>query len=155
MKTIHGQFPRHSSRYIKHDIKVCFLYFVCFKMSLNEMLLFILMRVEIILFDNSVLKMYLLSTQLNFHIHLIIWFCLFAPKKTICRKYMIKRLIHDLFHIIPATIPLPISALDCVSGWHGGLGIIPELIRKRSCINLYIMQTARRKKGKKRNIIYV
>jgi hypothetical protein len=48
---------------------------------------------------------------------------------------MIKRLIHDLFNIIPR----PISALDCVSGWYGGLGMIPGLIWKRSCINLYIL----------------
>ena len=69
-----------------------------------------------LLFDNSVLKMYLLSTQLNFHINLIILFCLFAQKKKICGKNMIKRLKNTFFHIIPATIPLPISALDCVSG---------------------------------------
>jgi len=33
----------------------------------------------------------------------------------------------------------PISALYCVSGLYGGLGMIPELIWKRSCINLYIV----------------
>ena len=106
------------------------------------MLRLIFMGKEMILFENSILKMYLLNTHLNFHINsLIISFCLFASYKTICRKYkmyMIKRLIHDLFHIIPAIIPWSISALDCVSGWYGGLGMIPGLIWKRLCINLYI-----------------
>jgi hypothetical protein len=50
--------------------------------------------------------------------------------RTICRKYIIKRLIHDLFHIIPAIFPRPISALDCVLGWYGGLWMIPGLIWK-------------------------
>jgi hypothetical protein len=31
---------------------------------------------------------------------------------TICRKYMVKRLIHDIFHIFPHTT----SALNCVLG---------------------------------------
>ena len=31
-----------------------------------------------------------------------------------------------------------ISSLDCVSGWYGSLGMIPGLIWKRSCINLYV-----------------
>ena len=57
---------------------------------------------------------------------------------TICRKYMIKRLIHYLFHIIPAIIPRLISTFHCVSGWYGGLWMLPGLIWKRSCINLYV-----------------
>ena len=32
-----------------------------------------------------------------------------------------------------------LSSLDCVSGWYGSLGMIPGLIWKRSCINLYIL----------------
>ena len=37
-----------------------------------------------------------------------------------CLKYMymIKRIIHDLFHIGPGIIPRPILTLDCVSGWY-------------------------------------
>jgi hypothetical protein len=64
-----------------------------------------------------------------------VW-CL-TPLSTIFQLYR-KRLIHDLFHFIPAIFPRPISTLDCVSAWYGVLGMIPGLIWKRSCINLYV-----------------
>ena len=67
-----------------------------------EMLPFIFLGVEMLLFDNSVLKMYLMNTQLNSHIKSFFFF--YLPHKAICRKYMIKRLIQDLFHIIPASM---------------------------------------------------
>jgi hypothetical protein len=35
-------------------------------------------------------------------------------------KTMMEISIHDLFHMISATTPWPISALDCISGWHTG-----------------------------------
>ena len=41
------------------------------------MLPLIFMRVEMLLFDNSVLKMYLLNTQLNFHKNSFNYFILF------------------------------------------------------------------------------
>ena len=75
------------------------------------MLPLIFMGVEMLLFDNSVLKMYLLNTQLNFHIKSVNSFSdAHLLHKTICRKYMTQRLIHDSFHIIPAIIPRPIYA---------------------------------------------
>jgi len=79
MKAIHGQFPHHNSREIKkkNDTKESHLYLLCFKMSSYEMLLLIFMGVEIILFENSVLKMYQLNTQLNFHINSLNYFILF------------------------------------------------------------------------------
>ena len=42
-----------------------------------EMLPLIFMRVEMILFWNSVLKMYLLNTHINFHINSFNYFILF------------------------------------------------------------------------------
>jgi hypothetical protein len=55
-----------------------------------------------ILIDNSVRKMHLLNTQLNFHIKSFNYFIFFnLPHKTICRKYVIKKIIHDLFHFSP------------------------------------------------------
>ena len=77
----------------------------------------IFMAVEMLLLDNSVLKIHLLNTQLNCLIMSFNYFILFyLLHKTICRKHMTKRLIHDLFHIFPAITPRPISTLDCVSG---------------------------------------
>ena len=49
--------------------------------------------VEMLLFDNSVLKMYLLNTQLTLHINSFHLVYLNLLQKTICQKYMIKRLI--------------------------------------------------------------
>jgi hypothetical protein len=53
----------------KVDNKESHLYFLCFKMPSCEMLPLILMRVEMIVFENSVLKMYLLNTHLSFQIN--------------------------------------------------------------------------------------
>ena len=46
-------------------------------MTSYEMLPLIFMWVEMILFENSVLKMYLLNTHLNFHINSFNYFILF------------------------------------------------------------------------------
>jgi hypothetical protein len=43
---------------------------------------------------------------------------------------MIKRLIHDRFHIIPAIIPRPISALDSIRADMGVFGVMFCLIFK-------------------------
>ena len=66
------------------------------------MLPLILMGEDMFLFVIRVLKMYLLNSQLNFHIKSLIFIYLifFCLLKTICRKYMTQRLIHDIFHII-------------------------------------------------------
>ena len=45
----------------------------------------------------------------------------YLPRKTICWRYMVIRLIHY-----------------CVSDWCGCLGMIRRMIGKRSCSNLYI-----------------
>ena len=58
--------------------------------------------------------------------------CLFSR----CRKYVINSLIHGHFHIGLVIIPLPILALNCVSGQYGGLGMITRSIWKCPCINL-------------------
>ena len=85
------------------DTKESHLYFLCFKMPSYEMLPLILMGVEMIVFENSVLKMYLLNTHLSFYRNSFHFVYLFH--RTICRKYMIKRLIHDFSHSILAIIP--------------------------------------------------
>ena len=60
-------------------------------MPSQEMLPLIFMRIEMLLFDISVLKMYLLNSQLNFHIKSLIFnyfiFFIFLVK-TICLKYI-------------------------------------------------------------------
>ena len=71
------------------------------------MLPLIFMGVEMLLFDNSVLKMYLLNTQLTLHINSFHLVYLNLLQKTICQKYMIKRLIYDLFQISLGIIPRP------------------------------------------------
>ena len=65
------------------------------------MLPLIFMGVEMLLFDNSALKMYLLNTQLNFHIKSFNYFSFYFIYliKQLFRSIMIKRLIQDLFHI--------------------------------------------------------
>ena len=54
-------------------------------------------------------------------------------------KYVIKRLWHEIFHIVPCINPWPISAfqLRC-RAWYGSLGLIPGPIWKKSCNNLLI-----------------
>jgi hypothetical protein len=78
--------------------------------------------VEMLLYDNSVLKMYLLNAQLNVHVrsltfsyeYFIFFICLV---KTICRKHTtIFFLIHGLSHNIPAITPRQMSARDAVEG---------------------------------------
>jgi len=58
-------------------------------------------------------KMYLLNSELNLHIKSLTFNYYFFL--LICRKYMIKRLIHELSHTILDIIPRPISAVACVS----------------------------------------
>jgi hypothetical protein len=60
--------------------------------------------------------------------------CLFSR----CRKYVINSLIHGHFHIGLVIIPLPILALDSVSGQYEGLGMITRPIWKCPCIDLYL-----------------
>ena len=60
--------------------------------------------------------------------------CLFSR----CRKYVINSLIHGHFHIGLVIIPLPILALDSVSGQYEGLGMISRPIWKCPCIDLYL-----------------
>jgi hypothetical protein len=100
-KRFRGNFPDiiHDK---KNDSKESHLHFLCFKMPSYEMLPLIFMGQEMILFENSVLKMYLLNTHLKFHINSFNYFILF-----ICfiKQFVISRLI---------------SAIDCVSGWYPG-----------------------------------
>lgn len=70
------------------------------------MLPLIFMAVEMLLFDNTVLKI-----KLRYK-YMYLFHFVYLLHKTICLKNMIQRLIHDLFHIIPR----PISALACVTG---------------------------------------
>ena len=54
-------------------------------------------------------------------------------------KYVIKRLWHDIFHIVPGINPRPISSLQLRRrAWYGSLGLIPGPIWKISCNNLLI-----------------
>jgi hypothetical protein len=54
-------------------------------------------------------------------------------------KYVIKRLWHEIFHIVPGINPRPISVLQLhCRTWYGGLGLIPGPIWKMAC-NLLIM----------------
>jgi hypothetical protein len=54
-------------------------------------------------------------------------------------KYVIKRLWHEIFHIVPGINPRPISALQLrCRAWYGSLGLIPRPIWKMSCNNLLI-----------------
>ena len=58
-------------------------------------------------------------------------------------KYVIKRLWHEIFHIVPGINPRPISALQlCCRAWYGSLGLIPGPIWKRSCNNLLLSPSA-------------
>jgi hypothetical protein len=54
-----------------------------------QMLLLIFMKVEMILFENSALKMYLLNTHLNFHIYSFNFLikCLFASENSLSKVY--------------------------------------------------------------------
>ena len=67
-----------SSRFTvnKKTTEESYLYFLCFKMPSYEMLPLIFMGVEMIVFENSVLKMYLLNTH-SFHINSFNYFILF------------------------------------------------------------------------------
>ena len=76
-----------------------------FQIAFIENVVINIYRVEMFSLDNSVLIMYLMNTQLSFHMNSLLFHFVYLLHKTICRKYMIKRLIHDIFHIIPAIIP--------------------------------------------------
>jgi hypothetical protein len=55
-------------------------------------------------------------------------------------KYVIKRLWHEIVHIVPGINPRPISALQLRCRiWHGSLGLIPGPIWKMSWNNLLIL----------------
>jgi hypothetical protein len=52
-------------------------------------------------------------------------------------KYVIKRLWHEIFHMVPGINPWPISALQLrCRAWYRSLGLIPGPIWKMSCNNL-------------------
>lgn len=86
------------------------------------MLPLIFMAVEMFLFDNTVLKIKL-PYKFMYLFHFV-----YLLHKTMCLKNMIQRLIHDLFPYNPS---IHISS-------RLRHGMIPELIWKRSCGNLYI-----------------
>jgi hypothetical protein len=55
-------------------------------------------------------------------------------------NFVIKRLWHEIFHMVPGINPRPISALQlCCRAWYGSLGLIPGPIWKMSCNNLLII----------------
>ena len=55
-------------------------------------------------------------------------------------KYVIKRLWHEIFHIVPGINPRPISALQLsCQAWYGSLELIPGPIWKMSCNNLLLL----------------
>jgi hypothetical protein len=55
-------------------------------------------------------------------------------------KYVIKRLWHEIFHIVPGINPRPISGLQLrCRAWYGSLGLIPWPIWKMSCNNLLLL----------------
>ena len=55
-------------------------------------------------------------------------------------KYVINRLWHDIFHIVPGISPRPISTLQLrCRAWYGSLGLIPGPIWKMPCNNLLIL----------------
>jgi hypothetical protein len=57
-------------------------------------------------------------------------------------KYVIKRLWHEIFHMVLGINPRPISALQLrCRAWYGSLGLIPGPIWKISCNNLLLLVT--------------
>ena len=55
-------------------------------------------------------------------------------------KYVIKRLWHESFHIVPGINPRPISTLQLRCwAWYGSLGLIPGPIWKMSCNSLLVL----------------
>ena len=53
---------------------------------------------------------------------------------------MIKRLWHEIFHMVPSLNPRPISALQLrCRAWYGSIGLIPGPIWKMSCNNLLLV----------------
>jgi hypothetical protein len=53
---------------------------------------------------------------------------------------VIKRLWHEIFHMVPGINPRPISALQLrCRAWYGSLGLIPGPIWKMSCNNLLLL----------------
>ena len=74
---------------------------------------------------------------------------------------MIKRLWHEIFHMVPGINPRPISALQLrCRAWYGSLGIIPGPIWKMSCNNLLLFvyeachTTASQEKRKETSLIF-
>ena len=60
-------------------------------------------------------------------------------EKVNVKWYVIKRLWHEIFDIVPGINPQPISALQLRSrAWYGSLGLIPGPIWKMSCNNLLL-----------------
>ena len=65
-------------------------------------------------------------------------------------KYVIKRLWHEIFHMIPGINPRPISALQLRCwAWYGCLWLIPGPIWKMSCNNLFVLIKKYTKKKKR------
>ena len=63
-------------------------------------------------------------------------------------KYVIKRLWHEIFHIVPGINTRPISALQLrCRAWYGRLGLIPRPIWEMSCNNLLLQWTDGNVKG--------
>jgi hypothetical protein len=55
-------------------------------------------------------------------------------------KYVIKRLWHEIFHMVPGINPRPIAALQLrCRAWYGSLGLIPGPIWKMACNNLLLI----------------
>jgi hypothetical protein len=55
-------------------------------------------------------------------------------------KYVIKRLWHEIFHMVPGINPRPITDLQLrCRAWYGSLGLIPGPIWKMSCNNLLLI----------------
>ena len=54
-------------------------------------------------------------------------------------QYVINRLWHEIFNIVPGISPRPISALQLrCRAWYGSVGLIPGPIWKMSCNNLLL-----------------
>ena len=132
MKTIHGQCPRYDSRWIKNDTKDSHLLNCMFQNAFTGNVPLTFMGVEMLLFDNSVLKNYLLNnTQLYFHITSFNYFIfLFASYNNLSEVYDKKINIWP-FQYHPGYHP-------SISCWYRVHIMIHGLIWKKSFINLLI-----------------
>ena len=110
IERIHGQCPRPNSLYIKNDTKWLHLCFLFQNAFIGNVAITIYGDIDALVWQVSVLKMYLLNTLLNFHIKSFNYFCfLFASWNNLSEVY--DRKINTTFFIS--------SQLDWVSGWYG------------------------------------